>query len=142
MVAVYLFYLYLLVGFAACRQDRYISYTVNIGEGFNLRRDVHMRVANLVRSLGESTEYKWYLVLPPWPRLYHWQSSVPQDWIQWNTFFDLKSLNEFVQTIEVDEFVKREARTIHEVSQILIPERQNWAGQQLGGTTIDCHTLS
>lgn len=40
--------------------NRYLLYNVNVGEGFNLRRDVYVRVANLVRKLSE--EHNWVLV--------------------------------------------------------------------------------
>uniref|UniRef100_A0A915NS61 Uncharacterized protein n=1 Tax=Meloidogyne floridensis TaxID=298350 RepID=A0A915NS61_9BILA len=33
--------------------ERFLLYSVNRGEGFNLRRDVYMRVANVVRQLRE-----------------------------------------------------------------------------------------
>jgi hypothetical protein len=32
---------------------RYLIYGVNFGEGFNLRRDVYLRIANVVRQLRE-----------------------------------------------------------------------------------------
>ena len=45
-------------------------------EGFNLRRDVYMRMAVWVRSLNLQTGTRWVLVLPPWSHLYHWQNRV------------------------------------------------------------------
>ena len=46
-----------------------------MGEGFNLRRDVFMRVAVFVKNLNvNSDDFQYTLVLPPWGRLYHWQS--------------------------------------------------------------------
>ena len=54
---------------------RYILYDVNPGEGFNLRRDVYMRMAVFVKKLNqEFPSTYWVLVLPPWGHLYHWQS--------------------------------------------------------------------
>lgn len=35
------------------QERRYLLYDVNPGEGFNLRRDVYMRVANTVRQLRQ-----------------------------------------------------------------------------------------
>lgn len=76
-----------------------------MGEGFNLRRDVYMRVANLVKSLND--DEPWVLVLPPWGRLYHWQSRhIDQIKIPWSLFFDLDSLRRFIPVIEFDEFLK------------------------------------
>lgn len=106
--------LLLLISVGAQDNRRYISYTVNLGEGFNLRRDVHMRVANFVRDLRKSTQYDWILVLPPWPRLYHWKSPVTQSWLPWSIFFDIKSLNDYVPTIELTEFVQRKGHLAFE----------------------------
>lgn len=39
---------------------RYLLYDVNLGEGFNLRRDVYIRIANLVRKLIKTDN--WVLV--------------------------------------------------------------------------------
>lgn len=35
------------------QERHYIIYNVNPGEGFNLRRDVYMRISNVVRQLRE-----------------------------------------------------------------------------------------
>lgn len=98
------------------------------GEGFNLRRDVHMRAATLVRLLqeeeeeegrraGSTTSRDWVLVLPPWPQLYHWQSTPRSrsTFLPWGKFFDLPSLNQFVPTIEFDDYLKQNGRKIDEV---------------------------
>ena len=42
---------------------RFIFYDVNPGEGFNLRRDVYMRMAVMVKKLNEnSVKYSYTLV--------------------------------------------------------------------------------
>jgi len=41
---------------------RYIFYDVNPGEGFNLRRDVFMRMAVFVKKLNEENQGKFVLV--------------------------------------------------------------------------------
>ena len=57
------------------KRTRYILYDVNPGEGFNLRRDVYMRMAVFVKKLNKTFPNSyWVLVLPPWGHLYHWQS--------------------------------------------------------------------
>ena len=57
------------------KEIRYILYDVNPGEGFNLRRDVYMRMAVFVKKLNKAfPSFYWTLVLPPWGHLYHWQS--------------------------------------------------------------------
>ncbi|XP_060590227.1 GDP-fucose protein O-fucosyltransferase 2-like [Ruditapes philippinarum] len=85
---------------------RYLLYDVNPGEGFNLRRDVYMRVANLVKFLNE--DEPWVLVLPPWGKLYHWQSThlSSQTKIKWENFFDINSLAMHVPVIEFEDYLK------------------------------------
>ena len=96
---------------------RYLLYSVNPGEGFNLRRDVHLRAATLVRKLREKED--WVLVLPPWPQLHHWKSDIKQHNVPWEKFFDLPSLNEYVPSIEFNEYLKREGHVINEVGQCI-----------------------
>ena len=109
---------------------KYLLYAVNPGEGFNLRRDVHMRVENLVRSLRK--DEPWVLVLPPWPHLVHWRSNYPQGNIPWKMFFDLDSLNEYVPSIEYEDFLKEYG---HEIDRILY--LQNYAEGWTSGTWED-----
>lgn len=40
---------------------KYLLYNVNFGEGFNLRRDVYLRIANVVRQLREKGEQFCFL---------------------------------------------------------------------------------
>lgn len=92
------------------------------GEGFNLRRDVHMRAATLTRLLQEKTNFHdWVLVLPPWPRLYHWRTASGQTHEPWYRFFDLASLNGFVPSIEFDDYLKRNGHVINEVRKMCCP---------------------
>lgn len=88
------------------KPTRYLLYDVNPGEGFNLRRDVYMRVANLVKFLNE--DEPWVLVLPPWGRLYHWQShEIPlQSKISWKHFFDINSLALHAPVMEFEDYIK------------------------------------
>ena len=49
-------------------QQKFILYDTNPGEGFNLRRDVYIRIANLVKGLNEveereSTDVEYRVVL-------------------------------------------------------------------------------
>ncbi|XP_008569209.1 PREDICTED: GDP-fucose protein O-fucosyltransferase 2-like [Galeopterus variegatus] len=86
---------------------RYLLYDVNPPEGFNLRRDVYIRVASLLKTLLKTEE--WVLVLPPWGRLYHWQSpDIHQVRIPWSEFFDLPSLNKNIPVIEYEQFIAGE----------------------------------
>lgn len=83
---------------------RYLLYDVNPPEGFNLRRDVYIRIASLLKTLLKSEN--WVLVLPPWGRLYHWQSpDILQVRIPWSEFFDVPSLNRNIPVIEYEQFL-------------------------------------
>lgn len=87
---------------------RYLLYDVNPPEGFNLRRDVYIRMASLVKTLRKEGD-DWVLVLPPWGRLYHWQSpNIHQIRIPWGEFFSLTSLQANVPVIEYEEFIAGE----------------------------------
>uniref|UniRef100_A0A2K6F627 GDP-fucose protein O-fucosyltransferase 2 n=1 Tax=Propithecus coquereli TaxID=379532 RepID=A0A2K6F627_PROCO len=91
----------------AASRRRYLLYDVNPPEGFNLRRDVYIRVASLLKTLLKTEE--WVLVLPPWGRLYHWQSpDIHQVRIPWSEFFDLPSLNKNIPVIEYEQFIAGE----------------------------------
>ena len=97
---------------------------MNIGEGWNLRRDVLIRMANLVRSLntaprtGGSPRFRWILVLPPLVGLYHWLRWA-QNWmgekavsdlekarILWDRLIVVHFLQRAVPVIEYDEFIE------------------------------------
>lgn len=86
---------------------RYLLYDVNPGEGFNLRRDVYMRVAQVAKKLMSIGKHEWVLVLPPWGRIYHWKSLNvgPQIQLPWSLFFNTESLHKFVPVIEFEDFL-------------------------------------
>ncbi|PIC42474.1 hypothetical protein B9Z55_009541 [Caenorhabditis nigoni] len=99
--------------YSIATEKKFLLYDVNFGEGFNLRRDVYMRVANTVRLLRESGE-NWILVLPPWGRLHHWQRM--QVALSWRLFFDIESLNRFIPVMEFEDFLdESENRPIDQV---------------------------
>ena len=85
--------------------EKYLIYEVNPGEGFNLRRDVFIRVANLVKLLQSQGE-NIILVLPPWRTLYHWKSERQENALPWRKFFDIKNINKYVSVIEFQDFVR------------------------------------
>jgi peptide-O-fucosyltransferase len=92
----------------------YFLYDVNQGEGFNLRRDVYIRMVNLVHTLRErsSPESNWILVLPPWGPLYHWFSyNLQRTQLPWSLFFDITSLSRFVPVIEFEDFLRLSTST-------------------------------
>ena len=69
------------------RYSRYLLYTVNPGEGFNLARDVYLRVATLVQELNK--EQQWTLVLPMFGNP-HWRT---REYESFDAFFQLDSLS-------------------------------------------------
>ncbi|XP_061089395.1 GDP-fucose protein O-fucosyltransferase 2 isoform X2 [Conger conger] len=61
-------------------------------------------MASLVKTLRRRGD--WVLVLPPWGRLYHWQSpDIRQVRIPWSEFFSVRSLHANVPVIEYEEFI-------------------------------------
>ena len=115
-------------------QTNYLLYSVNPGEGFNLRRDVYMRAATLVKELRKVED--WVLVLPPWPHLNHWRTKYLQSNLKWEQFFDLPSLNEYVPVIEFDDYLEREGRTIDEVRVVRVSMYQQLSYIQLIGHCV------
>lgn len=92
-------------GTAQITDRRYLLFDVNMGEGFNLRRDVYMRAAQLLKELHK-VDPKWVLVLPPYRHLYHWQSrQLEQDRVPWSKFFNVDELGKYVPVMEFDHYL-------------------------------------
>ncbi|VVC29269.1 Hypothetical protein CINCED_3A021637 [Cinara cedri] len=86
---------------------RYVLYDINKPEGFNLRRDVYIRMASFIHHMNKISNYHWILVLPPWHRLYHWRSSnLIQDHLPWSLFFNVDSIQKVTPVVELHEFFK------------------------------------
>lgn len=86
----------------------YFLYDVNSVEGFNLRRDVYIRLAVFLKALRKKAGFeKAQLVLPPFPRLYHWKSDhIVQDSVLWRQFFDIPSMRNYTAVLDFDEFLR------------------------------------
>ncbi|XP_067635919.1 GDP-fucose protein O-fucosyltransferase 2 isoform X2 [Eurosta solidaginis] len=108
----------------------YLLYDVNPPEGFNLRRDVYIRLAVFARHLTRRKVFRNFrLVLPPWRRLYHWKSNhVEQTSIPWEQFFDIESMRRFAPILDFPEFLQEIAQfglaeapnvPVHQVFQLL-----------------------
>lgn len=84
----------------------FIFYDVNPGEGFNLRRDVYIRMVIFLNILRQYDGYRnAKLVLPPFYRLYHWQSrDQTNEIVFWNHFFDMDKLKSYSDVIDVWEY--------------------------------------
>lgn len=89
--------------------ELFLLYDVNQSEGFNLRRDVYIRLAVFLNILRQREGYQnTTLVLPPFHRLYHWKSrEQANDILFWNHFFNLDSLKSFANVIDLWEYFDR-----------------------------------
>uniref|UniRef100_A0A8C4N4N7 GDP-fucose protein O-fucosyltransferase 2 n=1 Tax=Eptatretus burgeri TaxID=7764 RepID=A0A8C4N4N7_EPTBU len=110
---------------ASPHQLWFLLYDVNPGEGFNLRRDVYMRVASLVKRLERSSD--WTLVLPPWGRIYHWQSrGLQQLRLPWAAFFHVESLAQQVPVMEYEDFIQVSGGPLIEQVYYFQPYAEGW----------------
>lgn len=93
----------------------FLLYDVNSVEGFNLRRDVYVRLAVFIKSLRQRKHFEsTVLVLPPFYQLYHWnivsynQHTInginTDDILFWNHFFDLESMKRYTAVIDIYEY--------------------------------------
>lgn len=100
-------------------KPRYIFYDVNPPEGFNLRRDVYMRLAVFTRSLARRSADDWHLVLPPWFKLYHWDQQNSEVPLPWSTFFDVPSMKRFSPVIELNQVLQETGNSVIDTVYIL-----------------------
>lgn len=105
--------------------DVFVLYSVNPAEGFNLRRDVYLRMANFVRALRKVQGYSnAQLVLPVFHHLYHWKSHFRQTNMFWNHFFDIDSLKLHTSVIDMWEFFdiirKQNGQDVIEISEVYV----------------------
>lgn len=91
----------------------FLFYDVNPGEGFNLRRDVYIRLAVFIHEINQKRKYSnVYMVLPPFHRLYHWMitedlGTYNLNMIKyWSHFFDIPSLRRYVQVLDLHEYFR------------------------------------
>ena len=111
---------------------RYLLYDCNPGEGFNLRRDVYLRIANLVKALREDkrcSKDDWVLVLPAWGRIgYHWKErDMEQSRIKWSHFFDVESLNRYIPVMEFEDYIEEVGEPIVEEIWYLQRYAEGWS---------------
>lgn len=104
---VILLHLQLCLATSEYEDTRYLLYGCNPGEGFNLRRDVYIRISNLVKYLD--SKQRWTLVLPPWGGIsYHWnERNMEQSKLKWSRFFHIPSLQKHVHVIEFEDYVEK-----------------------------------
>ncbi|CRG96640.1 GDP-fucose protein O-fucosyltransferase 2, putative [Plasmodium gallinaceum] len=88
------------------KNKKYVLYDVNIGEGFNLQKEVLYRISLVVYYLNKKDKNNiYYLVLPPWCYLAHWNNKKHKK-IKWNFFFNLKVIQNVIPVIEFPEYSK------------------------------------
>lgn len=102
----------------------YIIYDVHQVEGFNLRRDVYLRMATFIHSLRQKGKYKHAkLVLPPFMNMYHWRSqNIDQSRVFWGDFFDLESMRKFTAVLDFPEFLEEISNFSRDKTKIYIDE--------------------
>jgi len=95
---------------------KYLLYTVNEGEGFNLQRDVYGRVTELARQLQAAEgAAQWTLVLPRWRtphwRTPHWRDSTDSSaggrrggGLAWSAFFEVGAIR-YIRISAVDSLI-------------------------------------
>jgi peptide-O-fucosyltransferase len=86
--------------FSLPKSKKYLLYKIQSGEGFNLQRNVAMRVAHMMMGLEEA--HKYTLVLPPFTNAIHWSDRSTHTF---GAFFDLEILREAVDVIELEGFL-------------------------------------
>ena len=111
---------------------RYLLYDCNPGEGFNLRRDVYLRIANLLKAMQDDDRCKnndWVLVLPPWGRIgYHWKEhDMEQSRIKWSRFFDIPSMNKYIPVMEYEDYLEEVGEPIVEEIWYLQSYAEGWS---------------
>ncbi|XP_033732365.1 GDP-fucose protein O-fucosyltransferase 2-like isoform X1 [Pecten maximus] len=123
--------------FKESKPVRYLLYNVNPGEGFNLRRDVYIRVANLVKLLND--DEPWALVLPPWGRIYHWQTrEISQIKLPWSLFFDLESLRRHIPVLEFEEFLAVSEKPVIDEIYYLQRYKEGWTKWEEKMDILEC----
>lgn len=83
----------------------------NPGEGFNLRRDVFIRAAVMMRAMRSAhPALNFTLVLPPWLNLYHWRTdpNASRESFSWSAFFDVPSLSAYTPVIDLVDLIRME----------------------------------
>ncbi|SCQ16081.1 GDP-fucose protein O-fucosyltransferase 2, putative [Plasmodium ovale] len=97
---------YLSDNFYFLKKKKYVLYDVNIGEGFNLQKEVLYRMSLVVVYLNQmDKENVYYLVLPPWCYVTHWGKKT-YDQIKWNFFFNMKIVQNVIPVIEYAQYEK------------------------------------
>lgn len=108
---------------------RYVLYDINASEGFNLKRDVYMRMSMFMRHLAKKSKEDWHLVLPPWSKQWHWSQEQGQVSYSWDNFFHVPSLQLYSPVIELEQFYADHGQVVDQVFVLQhFPEFYDWAG--------------
>ncbi|KYN98384.1 GDP-fucose protein O-fucosyltransferase 2, putative [Plasmodium reichenowi] len=97
---------YLGDSFFFLKEKKYIMYDVNIGEGFNLQKEIFYRLSLVIYNLNKKDKLKiYYLVLPPWCYVTHWNRKKGNN-LRWEFFFNTDIMKKVIPIIEYEEYEK------------------------------------
>ncbi|SPJ10167.1 GDP-fucose protein O-fucosyltransferase 2, putative [Plasmodium sp. DRC-Itaito] len=97
---------YLGDSFFFLKKKKYIMYDVNIGEGFNLQKEIFYRLSLVTYNLNKNDNMNiYYLVLPPWCYVTHWKRKKGNN-ITWDYFFNTDIMKKVIPIIEYEEYKK------------------------------------
>ncbi|CRG99302.1 GDP-fucose protein O-fucosyltransferase 2, putative [Plasmodium relictum] len=97
---------YLGDNFYFLKKKKFVLYDVNIGEGFNLQKEILYRVSLIIYYLNKKDKNNiYYLVLPPWCYLTHWNNKSHKK-IKWDFFFNTKIIQNVIPVIEFSDYSK------------------------------------
>jgi UDP-glucose:O-linked fucose beta-1,3-glucosyltransferase len=82
------------------QSKKYLLYKVQSGEGFNLQRNVFMRVTRMMAQFPDA--HNFTIVLPPFANSIHWSDRSTHSF---GKFFDLEILRENLNAVELSEFL-------------------------------------
>lgn len=95
-----------------------LLYDITPQEGFNLRRDVYVRMAVFARHMQKSGAIGWHdvrLVVPPFRQMPHWQNADDNnDELMrphyWTKFFDLQQIAAYAPVLDAWEYYAEQQR--------------------------------
>ncbi|KYO00082.1 putative GDP-fucose protein O-fucosyltransferase 2 [Plasmodium gaboni] len=95
---------YLGDSFYFLKKKKYILYDVNIGEGFNLQKEIFYRLSLVTYNMNKDDKRNiYYLVLPPWCYVTHWNRKKKNK-ITWSFFFNTDIMKKVIPIIEYEEY--------------------------------------
>lgn len=114
-----------------------LLYDVNPSEGFNLRRDVYLRLAVFIRKVSQQPGWSPIkLVLPPFRNLYHWHHDQESTTHFWNHFFHLPSLAAYTDVQDLWQFFE-EPDAVRSGSSVEVVQLRNFEDMFENGRFVE-----